>query len=616
MTMNWSQIFGLILFAPLIAAVVNMLLFRRKGWLAAGVSLGAAFLSMCLSLYAIFNLHESFHVSHQWLSLGQTDIRMGFFYNPMAATMLGIVTFVGFWIHVFSVGYMDDDKAKGRYFTGLSVFMFSMLGIVLADNLIMIFVFWELVGFSSYMLIAHYWHTEEAREACKKAFIMNRVGDLGLLVGIIWAYWHYGTVNLPELEQLVGEGETLVTGIALLLTCGFIGKSAQFPLHTWLPDAMAGPTPVSALIHAATMVAAGIYFLGRIAFLLDPITLDIILWLGVAMALFAGLVAFAQTDIKKILAYSTLSQLGYMAAAVGLGFPGLALFHTATHAFFKALLFLGSGSVIHACHHEQDIFRMGGLARKMPVTAITFAIGTLALAGVTFTSGYFSKDAIIEAAFLDRTAAFVLLMLGALLTAAYMGRLYFIAFLGQPKSDNSKHAHESSPWMTFPLIILAVFAVIAGYEWAWPEALTTLYTGELHAVHEAIKEAGAKTGFLIVGLIAWLGGFTWAYFYYGAGAKEDQLHKRAPIVYHLLSKRLWFDECYSFYVKRIQQPISEVLNFIDVVIIGGLFVRGCAGLAGLLGIGAKILHTGNIHAYVYWFLFGVLVYGGYALGFL
>ena len=352
MAIEPQQILTYILLGPLIAAGVNLVLFRRNGEMAVFVSVGSALVGMILSVYAILyidleTLGGSFTISWTWLTLDPLTISIGYFYNDMAATMLFVVSFVGFWIHVFSVGYMKDDENKGRYFTGLSIFMFSMLGIVLADNLFMIFIFWELVGFSSYLLIAHYWTTEEASNASKKAFIMNRVGDFGMLLGIIWTYWHYGTVNLVALGQIVDAyPDILVGGIALLLMCGFIGKSAQFPLHTWLPDAMAGPTPVSALIHAATMVAAGIYFLGRVIFLLDPTTREVITWLGAGMAVFAGYLAFGQRDIKKILAYSTLSQLGYMAAAMGLGYYGLALFHTATHGFFKALLFLGAGSVI------------------------------------------------------------------------------------------------------------------------------------------------------------------------------------------------------------------------------------------------------------------------------
>ena len=367
-------------------------------------------------------------------------------------------------IHVFSLSYMEDDEAKARYFGGLSIFMFSMLGITLADNLIMIFVFWELVGFSSYLLIAHYCSTDEAAQASKKAFIVNRVGDFGFLIGIVLTYWSFGTVNLLELADLSDFEPSLVsTALCLALACGFIGKSAQFPLHVWLPDAMAGPTPVSALIHAATMVAAGIYLLVRIDFLFTQQALSLLALMGAGMGLYAGFCALVQRDIKKILAYSTLSQLGYMAAAFGLGMPGIALFHLMTHAFFKALMFLGSGSVIHACHHEQGVFNYSGLRGKMPLTAYTFLVGVLAISGVNFLSGYFSKDAILLTAYNLNLPVFIVLYAGALLTAFYMFRLYFITFEGKPRSKKAEKAHESSLLMTGPLLILAALSIVGGY---------------------------------------------------------------------------------------------------------------------------------------------------------
>ncbi len=614
--MDWTKVFLSILLLPLVAALVNMLFLRRNGTTAALVSITAAFFSMVLAMIALFKCTEKYSVSFPWLSLGDFQASMGIYYNPMTATMLFVVTFVGFLIHVFSVGYMSDDPAKGRFFTGLSIFMFSMLGIVLADNLIMMFVFWELVGFSSYMLIAHYWNTEEARSACKKAFIMNRIGDFGMLLGIAWTYWHYKTVNLQALEVFSSQpGFVIHGGIALLLICGFIGKSAQFPLHTWLPDAMAGPTPVSALIHAATMVAAGIYFLCRIFCILDAQTLEVIVWLGSGMVVYAGICAFAQTDIKKILAYSTLSQLGYMAAAVGLGFPGLALFHTTTHAFFKALLFLGSGSVIHACHHEQDIFKMGGLFKKMPLTTALFAIGTIALCGVMFTSGYFSKDAIIEVAYFKNTPVFILLILGAFLTAGYMGRLFYVAFLGSPKSQNSEHAHESGFFMLVSLVVLAGMSLIGGYTQGWAPFARQLVSGELDTVHHQIVSLQAEGLFSVLGILPWAIGFAIALLFYGIGAKKDALQNHLPSVYSFVNQKLWFDEIYGFYVRNVQQRFADILNFCDVVLVGGLLVRGTAGLVGVVGMMARSLHVGNIHIYVYWFLAGLIIYWSFAMGY-
>jgi NADH-quinone oxidoreductase subunit L len=559
---------------------------------------------------------EPFAASVSWLTLGEFDLRLGFLFNSVAALTLVMVTFVGFLIHLFSLGYMDEDANKGRYFGGLSIFMFAMTGIVLADNLLMMFIAWELVGFASYLLIGHYNTRGEAAGASMKAFIVNRVGDFGFLLGIIWCYWHFGTVNLAELEVLVGVTDRAVpTAMAALLICGFIGKSAQFPLHVWLPDAMAGPTPVSALIHAATMVAAGIYLLCRGWFLLGPVE-DGILWLGVAMTVYAGFCALGQSDIKRILAYSTLAQLGYMAAAVGLGYWQIALFHMITHAFFKALLFLGAGSVIHACHHEQDIFRMGGLLKRMPVTALTFAVGTLALCGFYLTAGFFSKDAIIEAAHYEGAmAAFWLLCLSALLTALYMGRLFFVAFLGQPKSETASHARESNWVMGIPLAVLAVLSLVGGlYDTLYPARLAEPIQTSLHHLHAAVAAEGSKTFILIVTSLTYILGLAAAALFYGIGAGEDRLKKLAPALYAFLRGKLWFDEIYGFYVNQIQQRFADLLAFLDLILINGLLVRGSAGVAGLTGLLGRSLHTGSLSSYLWWVVAGLVVFGAFALG--
>ena len=446
------------------------------------------------------------------------------------------------------------------------------------------------------MLIGHYLETEEAKAASKKAFIVNRIGDLGFLVGIVYAYWQFGTTNLAELEAIAAVQPGLVAWhIGAFLMCGFIGKSAQFPLHVWLPDAMAGPTPVSALIHAATMVAAGVYFLIRIDFLFTPDVLNFIAWLGTAVAVYAGFCAYAQNDIKLVLAFSTLSQLGYLAAAFGLCFPGIALFHLITHAFFKALLFLGAGSVIHGCHHEQDIFKMGGLLKRMPVTSITFAIGLLALCGFYLSAGYFSKDAILIAGELVNPPIFYLLTAGAFLTAGYMGRLFWIAFLGEPKSESASHAHESPLSMLIPLILLALLSVVGGFTAFWPETGRTdpRRSGSLHHM-EGYKHAHHVV--LIAGTAAWVVGLAFSFIFYGAGAREDRLHKVAAPIYGFLKARLWFDEIYDFYVAKIQQRIADLLNLLDLFLIKGLFVRGSAGLVALVGVCAKRLQSATFTA--------------------
>lgn len=612
--MESECILSSILLVPLISAIICGLFLRRNGWFAAFVSVFAALLIMGLSLYYLFNWDgKTSHVVYPWMQMGDLKISIGYLFDSNTATMLLVVSVVAFFIHLFSMGYMDHDKDKGRYFAGLSIFMFSMLGIVLADNLFMLFIFWELVGFSSYALIAHYSNTSYAAMASKKAFIVNRVGDFGFLVGIVWVYWSFGTVDINKLGQEVADNPVIIsTAIGLLLMCGFLGKSAQFPLQVWLPDAMAGPTPVSALIHAATMVAAGIYMLVRINFMLSPDVLSVILWLSAIMTAYAGFCALAQNDIKKILAYSTLSQLGYMGVAIGLGYPGLAIFHLATHACFKALLFLGAGSVIHALHHEQDIFKMGGLLKRMPVTSVTFAIGLLALCGVTYTSGYFSKDAIIEAAFFQNTSIFVLVTLSAFLTSVYMGRLFWVAFLGKPKSDSARKAHESSWVMTLPLSILSVLSLVVGFVALWPTTWSNSFTHNLHEVHEFLAQSNAETLLFIIISMAWFLGLVLSYFFYKPGAEEDALEKNLKPIYQLSQSKFWFDEVYNYYVEKIQQRFAMVLDFLDLVLISGLFVRGTAGVVGLLSLLSRDRHTGSIHTYVYWFLLGLLIFSAFA----
>jgi len=614
--MTAAQILLAALLTPLLSAVLIACFLRRRGTLASYLSVAAAAGICAFSYLAIQATNGStIRAAIEWLSFGNFTVSMGFLFDGVSATMLTMVAFVGLLIHVFSLGYMADDKAKGRFFGGLSIFMFSMLGIILADNLIMIFVFWELVGFSSYMLIGHYLDTDEAAAASKKAFIVNRIGDLGFLIGIVYAYWHFGTTNLEAMGAAVNADSSLISwAIAALLMCGFIGKSAQFPLHVWLPDAMAGPTPVSALIHAATMVAAGVYFLIRIAFLFPESVLGGIAILGTSVAVYAGFCAYGQNDIKKILAYSTLSQLGYMSAAFGLGYPGIALFHLITHAFFKALLFLGAGSIIHGCHHEQDILKMGGILKKMPITSITFFIGVLALCGVYGFAGFYSKDAILVAGGLDSTAIFALLTLGAFLTAGYMGRLVWIVFFGEPKSDAAAHAHESGFSMVLPLIILAVLSVVGGWIGVWPEATGEIIRDNLEHLHHAEGHDEMHSKVMILGSAAWIVGLLGSLFFYGVGKNGDALQNRSKPVYEFLKARLWFDEIYGFYVAKIQQRVAVLLSFLDVFLIKGLFVRGSAGLVGLVGACSRSLHVGNIHGYVYWFLAGILLLWALASG--
>jgi NADH-quinone oxidoreductase subunit L len=599
-----------VLLLPLLSAFVTLFFLRKQGNVASLLSVATAGGILVLSLYLIFaGEGETFVWEMTWLRMSGWELRFGFLIDGPARLLL----FVVFLIHVFSLGYMADDDAKARYFGGLSIFMFSMLGITLADNLIMIFVFWELVGFSSYLLIAHYFTTEEAAQASKKAFIVNRIGDFGFLIGIVLTYWTFGTVHLSELADLANFDPNLVTtALCLALACGFIGKSAQFPLHVWLPDAMAGPTPVSALIHAATMVAAGIYLLLRIEFLFTAQALALLALLGAGMGLYAGFCALVQRDIKKILAYSTLSQLGYMAAAFGLGMPGIALFHLMTHAFFKALMFLGSGSVIHACHHEQDIFNYGGLRKRMPITAYTFLIGVLAISGVNFLSGYFSKDAILLGAYNLNLPVFIILYAGALLTALYMFRLYFITFEGEPRSKYAKQANETSALMTGPLIVLAVLSVIGGYHTIFPVAIVDVLMPDIHRV-EAMDN---HLWMIILGTFAWVVGALTARKLYGGVGQVDPLASKFPPFFALCRSKLFFDEIYGFYIKRIQDPFARFAEVMELLFISGLMVRGSAGIAGIFALIGKACYIGKIHAYALWFIFGTLGFLAYAAGLL
>lgn len=620
-----SSLLSLILLTPLVGAGLIWLLGNKRGNLAAGISVLVAGVIMVASLFLLYAQWggEPYHVAMPWLELQPFRLDLGFYLNGVSALMLFVVSFVGFWIHLFSLGYMADDSRKARFFGGLSIFMFSMLGIVLAENLFMLFIFWELVGFSSYILIGHYLKTQEAASASQKAFIVNRVGDFGFLLGIILTFWTFGTTSLPELAQ---HHSGATTAMALLLFCGVLGKSAQMPLHVWLPDAMAGPTPTSALIHAATMVAAGVFLLARTYFLFDETALTVVGWVGTITALCAAIWAFAQNDIKKVLAYSTLSQLGYMVAAFGFGTLygltqgeghghghavwyglGAAMFHLTTHAFFKALLFLGSGSVIHACHHEQDIWKMGGLFKKMPLTGLTFLIGTLALSGIPFLAGFFSKDAIL---FVTKEAcfpAFIILTGTAVMTATYMGRLFYIAFLGKPRSEHAEHAHES-PWtMVLPLVVLAVFSIAGGYFAQLP-----IYPA---AVNEFLGQAvphpseDAEMTMLIISLIASLGGLALAFVIWNPKSERDALAAKARPIWALSRSKFCFDEVYMFYVNQIQARVAGILDTLDSLIISGVGTRVVpGGIFGGLGMFFRRLHTGNATAYVWWFFGGVILF--------
>ena len=631
----------LILLLPLVAAIAITLFTRRFPRLSAQLSITAVVLAFLASFSLFLLMQEPLKMSSHaeatalsWLSIGDLKVELGLRVDALSLLMLLIVTGVGGAIHIYSAGYMKDDPGYARYFACLSLFTFSMLGIVLANNLVMMFIFWELVGVSSYLLIGFWFAKPSAADAAKKAFLTNRLGDFGFILGIILVWATLGSVGFDELQVRLVKAPEAWAGVAalagLLIFCGAMGKSAQFPLHVWLPDAMEGPTPVSALIHAATMVAAGVYMLCRMFFLfgahsiwpaplgfLNGITaLDLIAWIGGLTALMAALMAVQQNDIKRILAYSTLSQLGYMVMAVGLSGPDAAMYHLATHAFFKALLFLGAGSVIYACHHEQDIWRMGGLKKKMPVTYWTFLIGTLALCGVPPFSGFYSKDQILAVASHHSVFLFILATAVAVLTTFYMFRLFFVAFLGKERSENAAHAHESPKVMTWPLVVLAVPTILAGFWGIEAFVGSALHPGAathsgnfLETLFAPFSHAPLAALF---GLGAVLFGFAAASSLY-ANAEKDPLPQTLGGLARAMRDRFYFDEIYSGLIAITHEAVAKLAHWLDRWVIAGLGVRGVHGSTEILGRALRLVQSGNLQTYAFLFVAGLVLVLLYAL---
>jgi NADH-quinone oxidoreductase subunit L len=634
-----------LLFAPLAAAGIAGLLVRRVRAAAAGaavasmgIGLACTLVLLAKSLGAGEGEPTGFQHEVVWIRVGDFTARFGVLVDRLSLLMSLVVTGVGLPIFVYSVGYMRDDEGFGRYFACLSLFAFSMLGIVLSTNLLQTFVFWELVGLSSYLLIGFWFGKDSAVEAGKKAFMVNRVGDFGFLTGIVLLYFTakglmgaegdaLGFADLAALYREDGGYGRLAASVppmlgmavpalaALLIFCGAVGKSAQVPLHVWLPDAMEGPTPVSALMHAATMVAAGVYLLCRTFFLFEPFpeALTVVAWVGGVTAFMAATIAVVQTDIKKVLAYSTLSQLGYMVMAVGLAGATAGMFHLTTHAFFKALLFLGSGSVIHACH-TQEITEMGGLRRTMKSTWITWWIGTLALAGIFPFSGFFSKDEILAAAAHGGggggTALLVVGLATAGLTAFYMMRTTFLAFHGEYRGHG--HPHESPAVMTGPLWYLAVPAIGIGWigfpaiGWFQHEfgVLGVRPQGE-HAFHWDVAILG--TGVALAGmLLGWL--------VYGARRISAEEWKRRLLPIHtLLSRKYYFDEAYGWLVGTVQQGVARGTDVFERnVLIRGV-IDGLAAATRWAGGALRELQTGSIHTYVRFAVAGTVIVAAWAL---
>jgi len=585
----------IILLAPLVSAALILLVTNKARWVSSMISVGAVLVSFVATLLLFTQPYPTAPNQFLWINLGaEFQIPIGLTLDKLSEGMLVVVTTVGALVHIFSLGYMADDEGKSRYFAGLSLFMFSMLGIVLANNFVMMFIFWELVGVSSYILIGHWFTKDTASAAANKAFISNRLGDFGFMAGILMVWFATKSLVFTEIAgHWPGHQHPFyLAAAAILIFCGAVGKSAQFPLHVWLPDAMEGPTPVSALIHAATMVAAGVYMLCRVFFLVEasPEAQSVIAWIGTITAVLAALMATQQNDIKRILAYSTLSQLGYMIAAVGLTSHEAAMYHLFTHAFFKAALFLGSGAVIYAMHHEQDIWKMGALSSHVKTTFGTFLVATLALTGCPGLSGFLSKETILGAAYEHNHAIFWALMGVAFLTAFYMFRLVVVVFFAPAKSDAAGHAHEAPAIMTMPLIVLAVLSIIGGYSFVaghfieLPEEKGVFF---VTALAVSLFAAGAAGAFVLY-----------------RGKKEEPLK---GAIFTLFKNKFYIDEAYAFLIKWTQDLLACYAAWFDRWVLDWGIVRWAfAGGSYGLGLVLRFLQIGNLQAYAFLFGAGVV----------
>jgi NADH-quinone oxidoreductase subunit L len=512
---------------------------------------------------------------------------------------------------------MHGDDGYARFFTYLNLFVFSMVMLVLADNFLLLYVFWEAVGLCSYLLVGFWYQKQSAIVAGKKAFMVNRVGDFGFGLGVMLIWTTFGTLNYSEVfaaaDASVGVGTYLA--IALLLFMGATGKSAQIPLYTWLPDAMEGPTPVSALIHAATMVTAGVYMVARChkLFEMAPLSLEVVAWIGTITAVFAASIGLAQTDIKKVLAYSTISQLGYMFAAVGVGAYAVAIFHLVCHAFFKALLFLGAGSVIHGLGGEQDMRKMGGLAPRMMTTTVTFLVGGLGLSGVPPLAGFFSKDAILEAAWnAGHRSIWFLLLVGALMTAFYTFRVIFLSFFGGPRMSHevAHHVHESPPVMTVPLIVLSVLTIVAGLAVGIPSSHGTVFERFLAPVlprHEAEHSSGTAFALLVVSVVFVLAGIAIAWVMYGRGeVRAERIGVPRNAIHALVLNKYYVDEIYDvLFVRPVYAASQWCASVFDAGLIDGL-VDGVGRMMTGWALGMRRVQTGFVMNYALAMLLGAV----------
>jgi NADH-quinone oxidoreductase subunit L len=615
---------------PLVGVIFHVALGYKAGRKAVGLvacgTVAASFAMAATAFLAIVRGPEGLSLVdpvYQWLASGDFSANVGFRVDALSSVMIMIVTGVGFLIHLYSTGYMAHDEDYARFFAYLNLFMAAMLVLVLADNLPLMFVGWEGVGLCSYLLIG-FWYTDpEKASAGKKAFLVNRIGDAGFILGAFTLFWALSDLGSPSLAfaTINASAEHLAPGVALaaalLLFVGATGKSAQIPLYVWLPDAMAGPTPVSALIHAATMVTAGVYMVARLHGLFEaaPQAMELIGIIGAATALMAATIGIAQTDIKKVLAYSTVSQLGYMFLALGVGNFGAGIFHVMTHAFFKALMFLGAGSVIHGLHEEQDIRRMGGVMEKMPTTHATFAVGVLAIAGVPGLSGFFSKDEILASAWASgHTGLWLCGVVGAACTAFYMTRLYVLTFRGEFRGDHHTwdHAHESPSAMTIPLILLAVLSVIGGYVGV-PHVLgghneIAAFLAPSVGHHDLGIPESTEMLLMAVSVGAAVLGMGTAWLMYSRDPKADRgIAAAIRDIYPRLQRAYDIDALYDWaFVQPIMRGSDRLWQDVDVAVIDGAANGTAAAATGLGGL-LRRWSTGNVQHYMLTVLVGVAV---------
>ena len=625
--MNFSEYAWLIILSPLIGFIINGLLgkyFHEKligiiGSLASTISFIVA--AMIFVQFTGAKSHAPFEIElFKWMVAGKINVAVAYQIDALSLVMSLVVTGVGSLIHFYSIGYMSGEKGYARYFAYLNLFMFAMLNLVLGNNILIMFLGWEGVVLCSYLLIGYYYETDFAPSAGKKAFIVNRIGDFGFLIGIFLILANFGTLHFGELAKAVGAEKadvTLMTWITMMLFVGATGKSAQIPLYVWLPDAMAGPTPVSALIHAATMVTSGVYMIARLNFLyvLAPASMAVVAFVGGSTALFAATIGIFQMDIKKVLAYSTVSQLGYMFMAVGVGAFSAGIFHLVTHAFFKALLFLGSGSVIYALHHEQDMRNMGGLRKKLPITFLTFLMGTLAISGTPLFSGFFSKDEILWKVFNYNIILWGIGALAAVITSFYMFRLVFLTFFGEKRyHEHGDHGvHESPAVMTVPLIILAILSVIGGFM-GIPHLLDFFHAGNRfeHFLSSTVKDSatvvyGGNVEWLMMGVsvAAALIGFTVSLIIYWKRKYVPGADSTITGIKKVIYNKYYVDELYQHTVISGTLNLSKaVYKYFDMLVIDGI-VNGVGKVIRKIGESMRALQTGVVHDYMLSMIIGV-----------